>query len=219
MEDTLRGGDRERQPASGTMHRRERGTTVIGLPWKQQNIDIATSFVGAFGREQDVRVESLIVRQCRDVPELEALYLVIGRQFGEEWDVSDRRLDAPRDRFDTDHELMLVLLDGSEIRGGVIAFGDDVVTVRALGIDDALRGHGHGRRLMELVEACALVRGAQSLVLGAADEARGFYEGLGYRGGRTMRQKQLPPAGALRCRLVARAAGALDQLPSEFLVT
>ncbi len=162
---------------------------------------------------------SLIVRECRDASELEALYLAIGRQFGGEWDVSDRRLDEPRHRFDTDHELMLVLVDGTEIRGGVIAFGDDVVTVRALGIDHELRGQGYGRRLMELVEARALVRGAQRIVLGAADDARGFYEGLGYRGRRTMREKQLPPPGAVRSRLFARAAAALEQLPSEFGVT
>jgi GNAT superfamily N-acetyltransferase len=161
----------------------------------------------------------LIVRQCRDVPELEALYRAIGRQFGEEWDVSDRRLDEPRDRFDTDHELMLVLLDGPVIRGGIIAFGDDVVTVRALGIDDELRGQGHGRRLIELVEARALVRGARRLVLGAADDAGGFYERLGYRRQRTMREKELPPPGAVRARLVVRAAAVVDQLSSELLVT
>src|SRR5437763_17111416 len=95
----------------------------------------------------------LIVRECRDESELEDLYLAIGRQFGERWGASDRRLDESRARFDRDHELMLVLEDGTRIRGGVIAFGDEVVSVRALGIDDELRGQGHGRRRMELVGA------------------------------------------------------------------
>lgn len=74
---------------------------------------------------------------------------------------------------------MLVLEDGTRIRGGVIAFGDQVVSMRALGIDDELRGQGHGLRLMELVEARTLVRGVRRIVLGADDEARGFYERLG----------------------------------------
>ena len=162
---------------------------------------------------------SLRVRECRDESELEDLYLAIGRQFGERWAASDRRLDEPRARFDGDHELMLVLEDGTRIRGGVIAFGDEVVSVRALGIDDELRGQGHGRRLMELVEARALVRGARRIVLGADDEARGFYERLGYRGKRTMRAKDLPPPGAVRSRLVARAAAVLEQLPSGLPAT
>jgi hypothetical protein len=96
---------------------------------------------------------SLRVRECRDESELKDLYLAIGRQFGEPWTTSDRRLDEPRARFDGDHELMLVLEDGtrSRIRGGVIAFGDEVQSVRALGIDDELRCQRHGRRLMELM--------------------------------------------------------------------
>ncbi len=109
---------------------------------------------------------------------------------------------------------MLTLVDCKGIRGGVIAFGDDEVTVRALGIDAELRGYGYGRRLLELVEARALVRGARRIILGAAVEAGGFYERLGYRGKRTMREKQLPPPGAVRSRLVARAAGLLEHLPS-----
>lgn len=153
------------------------------------------------------------MRQCRDEADLEELYRSIGRQFGEEWDASDRRLDEPRSRFDRDRDLMFVLVDGTRVRGGIIAFGDDVVTVRAVGIDEELRGQGHGRRLLELVEARALVRGARTVVLGAADDARGFYERMGYRGKRTMREKQLPPPGAVRLRLAARAAVAFEELP------
>ena len=157
---------------------------------------------------------AVIVRQCRDEAELEELYVAIGRQFGEGWKGSDGRLDEPRRRFGTDRELMLALVDGSAIRGGVIAFGDDVVTVRALGIDAELRGQGNGRRLLELVEARALVRGARAIILGAAEDAGGFYERMGYRGKRTRREKQLPPPGAVRSRLVVRAAAALEDLSS-----
>ncbi len=154
---------------------------------------------------------SVVVRQCRDQADLEELYRSIGRQFGEEWDASDRRLDEPRLRFGRDRDLMFALVDGTRIRGGVIAFGDEIVTLRAVGIDEELRGQGHGRHLLELVEARALVRGARTIVLGACDEARGFYERMGYRGKRTMREKHLPPPGAVRSRLAARAAAALEE--------
>ncbi|MDQ3842064.1 MAG: GNAT family N-acetyltransferase [Actinomycetota bacterium] len=169
-------------------------------------------------RGQSGCIEGVVVRECRDESELEQLYLAIGRQFAEEWQADDRRLDEPRRRFDSDHELMLALVDCNGIRGGVIAFGDDEVTVRALGIDAELRGYGRGRRLLELIEARALVRGARRIILGAADEAGGFYERLGYRGKRTMREKQLPPPGAVRSRLVARAADVVEHLPSGIQV-
>jgi GNAT superfamily N-acetyltransferase len=169
--------------------------------------------------EQSGAMGTLVVRACHDESELDQLYLAIGRQFGEAWDVADRRLDEPRRRFDRDHELMLVVVDDTGIRGGVIAFGDDVVTVRALGIDDEVRGHGLGRRLLDLVEVGALSRGARTIVLGAVDDARGFYERLGFRGKGAMREKQLPPPGAVRNRLVARAAAVLEPSSNTFDIT
>jgi len=171
------------------------------------------------GREQSGHIDRLILRECRDESDLEQLYLAIGRQFAGEWQATDRHLEEPRRRFDTDHELMLALVDSSGIRGGVIACGDDEVTVRALGIDAELRGDGHGRRLLELIGARALVRGARRIILGSADEAAGFYEKMGYRGKRTMREKQLPPPGAVRSRLVERAAGVLEHLPTGLEVS
>lgn len=172
------------------------------------------SVAEASGQWQPVPIASVVVRECREVSELEDLYLAIGRQFGDSWDVSDRRLDEPRLRFENDRQLMLALWDGTSVRGGVIAFGEDVVTVRAIGIDVELRGHGHGRRLLELIEARALVRGSRRIALGAAEQARGFYERMGYRGKHAMRSKELPPMGAVRSRLVARAAAQLEQLSS-----
>jgi ribosomal protein S18 acetylase RimI-like enzyme len=164
-------------------------------------------------KRQHVPMETAAVRLCRDEADLEELFRSIGRQFGEEWDGADRRLEEPRSRFERDRDLMFALVDGTGMRGGVIAFGDDIVTIRAVGIDAELRGHGHGRRLLELVEARALVRGARTIVVGAADEARGFYDRMGYRGRGTRREKQLPPPGAVRTRLVKDAAASLKELP------
>lgn len=59
------------------------------------------------------------MRQCRDEADLEELYRSIRRQFGEEWDASDRRLDEARSRFGRDRDLMFALVDGTRIRGGV----------------------------------------------------------------------------------------------------
>ncbi|HUS61755.1 MAG TPA: GNAT family N-acetyltransferase [Acidimicrobiales bacterium] len=164
-------------------------------------------------------MDELLVRECRDLNELAQVYAAIGRQFGETWDRFDTRLEAPKHRFDADRELMLAVVDRERICGGIIAFGDDVVTVRAIGVDLELRGRGIGRRLLEIVEARALARGAHSIVLGAVDEARGFYERLGYRGKRTMREKQLPLPGVVRDRLAARLAEELGDLATGASVT
>lgn len=109
---------------------------------------------------------------------------------------------------------MLALVDGTGIRGGIIAFGDDEVTVRAIGIDAELRGYGDGRRLLELVEGRALVRGARQVILGAAEEAGRFYDRMRYRGKRMLREKHLPPPGAVRARLEARVLSRDPQRPS-----
>ena len=50
------------------------------------------------------------------------------------------------------------------------------------------------------------------MVVGAADDAHGFYDRMGYRGKRTMREKQLPPPGAVRSRLAERAATTFEEL-------
>ena len=159
-------------------------------------------------------VVPVTLRTCRDVDDLVEIYIAIGRQFGEEWRADDRRLDAPRLRFLTDRELMVAVTQGEDIRGGVIAFGDDQVTIRAIGVDAEIRGLGIGRRLVEIVEAAALVRGTRVITLGAAEDARGFYERMGYRGKRAMREKQLPPPGVMRDRRIVRARGLLSGLDS-----
>jgi len=124
---------------------------------------------------------SVVVRQCRDEAELEELYRSIGCQFGEEWNASDRRLDEPRSRLGRDRDLMLALVDGTRIRGGVIAFGDEVVTVRAIGIDEELRGQGHGRRLLELVDRRLLVGGELVLSCWGLPRGEARHQSVGVR--------------------------------------
>lgn len=150
------------------------------------------------------------MRMVRSPEELVATYLAIGGQFATPFEPHDRRLDEPMARFDRDRELMLCLERHGILRGGVIAFGDDVVTVRAIGVDVDLRGLGVGRRLLETVEALAMRRGARQISLGAAEGARGFYERLGYAGKRAQRRKDLPLPGRMRDLRAERALAGLD---------
>ena len=76
-----------------------------------------------------------------------------------------------------------------------------------------MRRRGIGRRLVETIELEAMTLGARTISLGAADESRGFWERLGYRGKHAMRQKDLPgPGRVLDARLakMREAAGDLD---------
>jgi GNAT superfamily N-acetyltransferase len=156
-----------------------------------------------------------VVRWVRDRDELVATFLAIGRQFSPPFTAGDRRLEQPLARFDSDRDLMLCVDPGDgQLGGGVIAFGDDLVTVRAIGLDPALRGRGLGRRLLTTVEAVAMRRGARTISLGAAEGAAGFYERLGYRGKHSMRSKDLPPPGALRDRRAAALLEAVGLEPS-----
>lgn len=154
------------------------------------------------------------IRRVRDVDDLVATFDAIGRQFDPPMAAPDRRLDQPLARFPDDRPLQLAVVgDDGGCGGGVIAFrhADDLgsVTVRAIGIDVELRGAGLGRRLLEIVELEAMALGCRSIHLGADEDARGFYEALGYRGKRSMRAKDLPAPGRLTDRLVARARAAL----------
>jgi len=150
----------------------------------------------------------IVMRRLRDRDELRAAMDVVDRQFPEV-DHDERRLAEPMANFERDRSLMLCLEANGEMRGAVVAFGSTQVTVRAIGMDAQLRGAGFGRRLLEAVEAGAMLGSASAIVLGAVDDARGFYDRMGYRGKHTMRMKELPLPGAVRTR---RARAMLDGL-------
>lgn len=72
--------------------------------------------------------------------------------------------------------------DGA-LRGGVVArVALDTLYIDIVWIDDALRGGGHGRAMMEQVEEKARSLGAKLAWLYTLSwQARPFYEQLGYR--------------------------------------
>jgi ribosomal protein S18 acetylase RimI-like enzyme len=80
--------------------------------------------------------------------------------------------------------LNVVLRDGEgRVRGGIVAqLGFDSVYLDTVWIDEAMRGQGHGRAMVVLIEDEARKRGAlQSWLYTLSWQAPGFYEKLGYR--------------------------------------
>jgi GNAT superfamily N-acetyltransferase len=73
--------------------------------------------------------------------------------------------------------------DGDEIVGGLLgAIWGGVLHVRILWVAEALRGRGHGRRLLEAAERRAAERGCRHVFLDTFSfQAPGFYEKLGYQ--------------------------------------
>jgi ribosomal protein S18 acetylase RimI-like enzyme len=72
--------------------------------------------------------------------------------------------------------------ESGAIRGGVVArVWLDQLYVSLVWIDDALRGQGHGKAMLELAEAEGRSHGARQVWLNTLSwQARPFYESLGY---------------------------------------
>jgi GNAT superfamily N-acetyltransferase len=159
-------------------------------------------------------VAAVLLRRVRSREELIATFDAIGRQCDPRFAAPDRRLDESLGHFPEDRALMLTLLVDAESVGGVIAFQNgSAVVVRAIGVDAEWRGRGLARRLLEIVEMEAMALGSHGIVLGAAEDARGFYDRLGYRGKHTMRHKEFPRPGRLtdlRVRKTRASVGDLD---------
>jgi GNAT superfamily N-acetyltransferase len=71
---------------------------------------------------------------------------------------------------------------GDEVRGGLLGgVWGGVLFVRILWVSEALRGQGHGRRLLEAAERGAVDRGCRHVFLDSFSfQAPGFYEKQGY---------------------------------------
>lgn len=80
---------------------------------------------------------------------------------------------------------VLVACTGRDIAGfAIMRYRDDDAHLDLLGVAPRYRRTGVGRRLVEWLEKCALVAGIFSVVLEVRegnDEARLFYERMGYR--------------------------------------
>lgn len=69
-----------------------------------------------------------------------------------------------------------------EIRGGILAYLNwNWLDISLLWIDDALRGGGYGKKLMQDMEALGVARGCRHAHLDTFSfQAKAFYESLGY---------------------------------------
>ena len=81
--------------------------------------------------------------------------------------------------------------------GGALGFrpSGGSITVRAIGLVPRARRLGVGRRLMAAIELEAVRLGVGGINLGASDDAKGFYQRLGYAGRGSMMHKGLPLPG------------------------
>ena len=88
------------------------------------------------------------------------------------------------ERMKTHGDLMLYAESGGEVIG--IVFGrvenGSSVTVGPVAVDERFRKRGIARDLMLLLEKRALGHGIRHLMLGAVENAEGFYQKLGYSG-------------------------------------
>ncbi|HET7769385.1 MAG TPA: GNAT family N-acetyltransferase, partial [Chloroflexota bacterium] len=100
-----------------------------------------------------------------------------------------------------------------EIVGGALGFRPNggAITVRAIGVAPHARRQGLGRRLLAALELEAMKLGGGGINLAATDDARGFYQRLGYAGRGSLMQKGFPLPGRLleaRLKKLAREVGA-----------
>lgn len=122
------------------------------------------------------------IRPVRDRAELEKVFDLLQRQLPRSIGASPGSSGDLFRRFPADKRLMVAaFIDGDPV-GGALAFRNDdgCVTLRVIGVVDAFRHRGVGRRLVERVETEAGVLGVEGLAVGT-DGAVGFWYHLGYR--------------------------------------
>jgi predicted N-acetyltransferase YhbS len=142
--------------------------------------------------------ESYAIRQVASLDELKEAYDLLGSQFARQTTHADRLFDDLRRCYPQDRRLMLIAERNGRIVGGVLGF-ENVLRIIALVPEE--RGKGLGRRLIQIYEVGAMRRGVQVISLGAVEDAKGFYERMGYHGKSRM-QKELPlPGRVLEFRL------------------
>jgi len=99
--------------------------------------------------------------------------------------VVGRGLDAYNSQFSSNHyeEFLTALkMPDGEIKGGIYATAwAGMLFIKWFWIDEAHRGHGHGRAMMAAAEEEGRRRGCASVWLDTFEfQARPFYEKLGY---------------------------------------
>jgi N-acetylglutamate synthase-like GNAT family acetyltransferase len=89
---------------------------------------------------------------------------------------------SERDELETEaHHAMICGVDGNVLAVGRLHFNSpDEGQIRYMAVDEQSRGQGHGRRIVEYLEAEARAHGARAVMLNAREQVVGFYAVLGY---------------------------------------
>lgn len=121
------------------------------------------------------------IRSVADRDELRRVFDLVGAEVPEHIDSADFRFGDLDANFPADMRLMVVAQAEGRPVGGALAFRNDNgwVTMRIIGVLEAFRHRGVGRRLVERVETEARMLGVDAIGLGT-DEAVGFWFHLGY---------------------------------------
>ncbi len=121
----------------------------------------------------------LRVVRAPDAAQMVAAYALRFRVFVEEQAVP---IDLERDGRDGDAD-HVVVFDGdvAVATGRLMVNGDGVAKVQRVAVDDARRGAGLGRVVMDALEERAAALGAHTARLASQLSAVGFYLRLGYR--------------------------------------
>ncbi len=154
-----------------------------------------------------VSQKSYTIRKVASLDELREAFAVIGAQFTPPIPRGDRRLDDLVRNFPQDRSLMLIAERDGQIIGGALGFQS---TLRIIGLEPSATGKGLGRRLMQTFEIAAMRRGVCAISLGA-DEAKSFYQRLGYQGKASL-HKELPRPSRVQERRFKRLESQIGNL-------
>src|SRR6266446_5642175 len=123
--------------------------------------------------------EPLILRSRKSPDEWDAYFDLRWRNLRRLW---DQPRGSEHDSMD-DSTFHLFLLDSARkpLACGRLHFNaPDEAQVRFIAVDEDMRGRGYGNRILEGLEAEAVRRGAQKVVLNARDNVTEFYAKRGY---------------------------------------
>lgn len=120
------------------------------------------------------------IRSAADLGRLAVVEALMAQEL-EGWYESWRGEDFFRSRFPGEADLMLVAEHEGCVLGGILAHAEQSgASVDGIAVVPSFRRQGLGRALLSSLEAQAAMRDLEEIVLGAGDDAVGFYRRCAY---------------------------------------
>ena len=118
------------------------------------------------------------ISQPTTVEELEEYYDLRWRVLRQPW---SQPRESEKDEFES-NALHVIACDesGAIIGVGRLHTNAHEAQIRYMAVEEAVRGHGVGRAIVERLEAMAMKQGSASITLNARKNVVAFYERLGY---------------------------------------